>query len=308
MTEENKIEINQIKDYLFEVLDISLDDISSIQLLGGMTNKNYRVVVKGKEYVLRTPGSGTERMINRKEEKMNVIQVSELGLDAELIYFNDETGVKITEFIKEAETLNGNSTKKTDYMEPIAAAIRTLHDSNIKMINHFDVFEKIHEYERLIMDLQCRPYDGYDEVKAKVMALKEVYQSLNIILTPCHNDLVPENIIRGRGGKIYLIDWEYSGMNDPIWDVAALSLECEFTQEEEALFLSFYLNQDHIPLDIQQRVLINKIFQDFLWSIWAIFKGAEGDDFGSYGIDRFNRAKENLESELIKEVTYEYKK
>lgn len=308
MSEGDRVQRGIIKDSLKEALGISTDDIASIEPLGGMTNKNFKVVVKGQEYVVRIPGNGTERMINRREEKANVMLISEIGLDAELIYINDETGVKITEYIKRAETLNGISAKRHDYMEQTSAAIRLLHDSEIKMANCFDVFEKIHFYEQLILDKNCMPFEGYEEVRAEIMALKEVYQSLRIVLAPCHNDLVPENIVRGCDGSIYLIDWEYSGMNDPIWDVAALSLECEFTQEEEALFLSLYLNREQVPLEFQQKVLMNKIFQDFLWSIWAIYKEAEGDDFGSYGINRFNRAKKNLKSELILGVTYEFKK
>jgi len=131
---------------------------------------------------------------------------------------------------------------------------------------------------------------------------------MNITFKPCHNDLVPENLVKSGDGKVFLIDWEYAGMNDPMWDIAAHSLECEFTPEDEELFLSLYLQQDEIPLEIQQRVIMNKIFQDFLWSIWTIIKEAKGDDFGQYGINRFNRARENLNHELIRELAYSYEK
>lgn len=298
----------QIKGYMMEALDINVEEIEDIQPFGGMTNKNFKVLAAGKEYVLRIPGNGTEQMINRKEEKVNAALASELGIDTPLVYFNDETGVKIAELIPNAETLTGKTAKRQDYMELTTGILRKLHQSDVKMANRFDVFEKINDYERLMEEANGQPYEGYEEVRAQVMNLKDIYEGMNVELTPCHNDLVPENFVKSGKDKIYLIDWEYSGMNDPMWDVAAHSLECDFSSEDEELFLSLYLNEDTVPIEIQQRVLMNKIYQDFLWSIWTIIKEAKGDDFGTYGIDRFNRARKNLNHTLIKEMSYEYKK
>ncbi|MDN3018993.1 phosphotransferase [Paenibacillus sp. BSR1-1] len=297
-----------IKSHLMEALDLAYEDIEDIQPFGGMTNKNFKVVIKGKEYVLRIPGNGTESMINRREEKFNAALVSKLGIDTELLYFNEETGVKIAELIPNAETINSKMAKRQDIMELSTANFRKLHNSGLEMANRFDVFEKMDEYERLMIEAGGQPYHPFKEVKEQVMVLKRIYQGMDIKLTPCHIDPVPENMVKSGEDKLYLIDWEYSGMNDPMWDLAAHSMECSFTPEEEELFLSLYLQQDEIPLEIQQRVLMNKIFQDFLWSTWTVIKEAKGDDFGTYGIDRFNRCRENLKHDLIREMAYEYKK
>ena len=93
--------------------------------------------------------------------------------------------------------------------------------------------------------------------------------------------------------KLYLVDWEYSGMNDPMWDLAAHCLECDFSNNEEELFLSLYFKQEVEPR-YKTKMLIYKICQDFLWSIWTNIKEANGDDFGTYGEDRYNRAKTNI--------------
>ena len=298
----------QIKSYLMEALDLEYEDIQQIQPFGGMTNKNFKVTVNEKEYVLRIPGNGTEQMICRKDEKVNSMLVSKLGIDTDVIYFNEETGIKIAGLIPNAETLTGKTAKRQDYMMLTTAVLRKLHESGIEMANQFDVFEKITEYEHLMAEAKGQPFEHYDEVRAQVMFLKGVFEAMNITFKPCHNDLVPENLVKSGDGKVFLIDWEYAGMNDPMWDIAAHSLECEFTPEDEELFLSLYLQQDEIPLEIQQRVIMNKIFQDFLWSIWTIIKEAKGDDFGQYGINRFNRARENLNHELIRELAYSYEK
>lgn len=295
-----------IKGHIMDALNLDYEDIEGIQPFGGMTNKNYKVDIKGKEYVLRVPGAGTETMINRKEEKYNVSLVSQLGLDTELLYFNEETGVKIAELIPGAETLNSKICKRQDYMELITANFRKLHTSNLQMANHFDVFERMGYYEQLMKEVNGQPYEPYDEVKEQIQNLKEIYQAMNIQQTPCHIDPIPENMVMSKDGHLYFIDWEYSGMNDPMWDLAAHSLESGFSPEEEELLLMLYLKQDEVPVEIHQRVLMNKIFQDFLWSIWTVIKEAKGEDFGTYGIDRFNRCREHLNHDLIREMTHVY--
>ena len=132
-----------------------------------------------------------------------------------------------------------------------------------------------------------------NEVKKDVYAVKNYYESLTIEQAPTHIDALYQNFIKSGDNKLYLIDWEYSGMFDPLWDLATHSIESEFTLLEEELFLSHYFQRDVTELETR-RILIHKIFQDYLWTMWTIFKEAKGDDFGSYGIDRFERAKKNI--------------
>jgi thiamine kinase-like enzyme len=94
---------------------------------------------------------------------------------------------------------------------------------------------------------------------------------------------------------MYLIDWEYSGTNDPMFDLAALFLENEFAPEDEELFFHYYYGAEQQPNASREKILIFKILQDYLWSIWTVLKESRGDDFGSYGIDRFTRAQRNIE-------------
>ena len=82
-------------------------------------------------------------------------------------------------------------------------------------------------------------------------------------------------------------------MFDPLWDLATLSLESGFDVQEEALFLGYYFEREATEEE-KKRILIQKVFQDYLWSLWALFKGAKGDDFGSYGNDRFERLQRNI--------------
>lgn len=294
LRKEAEFKEKQIKQCIVEGLGIQEDKITDIQPFGGMTNTNFKVCVDDSEYVLRIPGSGTENMISRYDEMVNSKFASELGIDAELIYFNEKTGVKLAEFIPNAETLNPKTAKRNDNMMLTAAVLKELHNSNALMSNSFNVFEKIEQYEGLLDKVRGDNFNDYEQVKRKVMKLRDVYEDMKIKVTPCHNDTVPENFVKSGENKIYLIDWEYGGLNDPMWDIAAHCLESGFSVEEEELFLKYYFN-GKIEVLHKKRILMNKIFQDFLWSIWTKIKEATGSDFGTYGMDRYRRAKENIQ-------------
>lgn len=291
---EAEFKERQIKRYVLEALSISEEQVTDIQSFGGMTNTNFKVMAGGEEYVLRIPGSGTEEMISRRDEMETANLASDLGIDAELLYFNAETGVKLAKLIPNAETLNPKTAKRSDNMILTANILKKLHSSDIVMNNVFNVFEKVEHYEGLLNKVNGSNFDDYVEVKSKIMQLKDMYEAMDVALAPCHNDTVPENFVKSGEDKVYLIDWEYGGMNDPMWDIAAHSLECDFSLEDEELFLSYYFNGS-VEESYKERILMNKIFQDFLWSIWTKIKESTGSDFGTYGIDRYHRAKKNLQ-------------
>ena len=98
---------------------------------------------------------------------------------------------------------------------------------------------------------------------------------------------------KAEDNRIYLIDWEYSGVNDPMADFAALFLESEFSEENQDYMMKQYF-QGETPANTWNKILCYQILWDYLWSQWTVIKEANGDDFGTYGIDRFNRAKTNL--------------
>ena len=290
---EKMLHLESLKELVSECLNVDIKQVKHIAAIGGMTNKNYKVMIDDQNYVLRVPGNGTEKMISRVDEIKNAAFAHEIGVDADLIYFNEQTGIKISKFIEDAQTLSPEGAKKPYVMKKICQLLNRLHQCGREMENEFNVYEKIESYEQLLNELKGEYYDDYQSVKQQVLQLKELMDDLEIKLAPCHNDTLAENFIKDEHDQYYLIDWEYAGMNDPMWDLAAHCLENGFNSDEEELFLKTYFKQE--PKEsYKTRVLINKIYQDFLWSLWTKVKEASGDDFGDYGIERYNRAKENL--------------
>ena len=267
------------------------EEIQSVEQLGGMTNQNYLVKTSSNQYIVKFFGKGTDKLIDRKNEKFNIELLKDLKLDVENYLFDIEAGIKVNQYIENAETLD-SATIKTKF-EKIAPILQTIHSSGKELKGEFAPFEEIKKYESLIQGEIY--YPNYEAVRKSVFSLKEELEKIGIEKKSCHIDLVPENFIEGPDEHLYLIDWEYSSMNDPMWDLAALFLESEFTPEEEADFLAYY-EGDKTPVS-REKIRIYKILQDIIWSLWTIYKEENGADFGDYGITRYNRAVKELQSQ-----------
>lgn len=289
-----------LTDDILEIFSKVLNEsIESIVPLGGMTNSNFLITTSKKtkennnQYVLRMPGNNSNNMINRHWEKENQIITSNFGLNIPTIYFEENSGIKITKFMKDAETLKPKSIK--NHIENIAKELHRLHTSDIKFKNDFDPFLKLNEYlnlakkENLLIygdDLKKALYI-FNELKEKLFDINQSKYGKNLFLRPTHGDLVAENILFDNG-RIYIIDWEYSGLNDPMWDIASLFLENDFTKNDEKCFFDSYEldNQD------KEKIEIYKNIQDILWTYWTFAKLNDNnkEEYLKYAKMRLERA------------------
>ena len=264
------------------------EEIQSVEQLGGMTNQNYLVKSTSNQYIVKFFGKGTDKLIDRQNEKFNLELLKDLKLDVENYLFDIEAGIKVNEYIESAITLDSTSIKtKFDKIAPI---LQTIHASGKELRGEFAPFEEIKKYESLIEEKI--PYANYETVREEVFSLEKRLADLGVDRKSCHIDLVPENFIESPQGRLYLIDWEYSSMNDPMWDLAALFLESEFTRQEEEAFLSHY-ESEQTPVS-REKIAIYKILQDAIWSLWTVYKEEQGADFGDYGVSRYQRAVKGL--------------
>ncbi|NIB96780.1 phosphotransferase [Streptococcus pseudopneumoniae] len=264
------------------------EEVLSVEQLGGMTNQNYLVKTTNKQYIVKFFGKGTEKLINRQDEKYNLELLKDLDLDVKNYLFDIEAGIKVNEYIESAITFD-STTIKTKF-DKIAPILQTIHASGKELRGEFAPFEEIKKYESLIEEKI--PYANYETVREEVFSLEKRLVDLGVDRKSCHIDLVPENFIESPQGRLYLIDWEYSSMNDPMWDLAALFLESEFTRQEEEAFLSHY-ESEQTPVS-REKIAIYKILQDAIWSLWTVYKEEQGADFGDYGVSRYQRAVKGL--------------
>ena len=264
------------------------EEIVSVERLGGMTNNNYLVETTDRKFIVKFFGKGTEKLINRIAEKSNLEKLRDLELDVENYIFDINEGIKVNEYIENATTFDAHYIKTKN--KEVAEILQKVHGSGKELEGEFKIFDEIKKYEDLIQGEIKYAY--YDKIRDKVFGLQSHLEEIGIDRKSCHIDLVPENFIEDENGRVYLIDWEYSAMNDPMWDLAALFIESNYRKSEEGDFFKYYYSEK-TPVSIA-KIMIYKILQDFLWSLWTIYKEEQGAEFGSYGQDRYNRCLKNL--------------
>lgn len=292
---ENQIctgDLSQIKTLLKKVLDT--EDYASLQRMGGLTNHTYHVtLLDGREYVVRIPGEGTETLIVRKDEYVSTKLACDLEIDAKMLYFGED-GSKVTEYIPNAVTMNAQLLHDCTHIAQLAQIFQKIHTCGVNTQVPFEVFDMARGYEAIIQQKQVPMFPDYTEQKQTVMDIKAfIDKNVEIRKVPCHNDPLCENWVEGNG-KLYLIDWEYAGMNDGMWDVADVSIEAGFGQEEDNILLTEYLNREPTELDYQH-FIANKIYVDYLWTLWAKARVPyDGQPMEDWAAERYGRMKENV--------------
>lgn len=268
--------------------------IKKIERLGGMTNRTYHLFVEGHEdVVVRLPGAGTETLINRADEEVSTKLANALGIDAPLYYF-DEQGAKVSHYIQNAHTMAAKDMRKPKHIKHISQILSTLHTSGEDTSVPFEVFDMALQYENIILDNGVSLYDDYEKIKRKVMRIKTKVNSIcGEPRVPCHNDPLCANWIIGEG-RMFLVDWEYAGMNDPMWDLADVSIESVYTEKEDALLLKHYFGREVNSIEMLS-FTANKIYLDYLWTLWGLTRVPfDHEMMQDYADLRYKRLKMNL--------------
>ncbi|MEG1630295.1 MAG: phosphotransferase [Erysipelotrichaceae bacterium] len=266
--------------------------ISEIVRLGGLTNKTFKVATNKGTIIVRLPGPGTEELISRKEEKISNMLACELGIDPGIIYFDDTTGDKISNYVEDAITMSPETLKEEKHLIQVAQILNKLHKCNVNTNIIFDVFGMAKDYEDFMVNNKVSLFKNYAMYKEQVYLIKEKLNRYNQKLVPCHNDPLCENWISGNG-SMYLIDWEYAGMNDAMWDIADVSIEAMLNEKEDLLLLENYFGRN-ITIDEKISFLANKIYLDYLWSLWGKTRVPFDDTMEDYANERFERMKTNI--------------
>lgn len=268
-----------------------------IARLGGMMNHSYKITrADGQEYLCRIPGEGTEDLINRADERKSTELACKLGIDTELLYF-DEGGRKVMRFVKDPQENSLAIMRRSENLTQAAAIFRKLHNCGVDTGVPFEVFETAAQYEKVIRDGGVALYDDYDEVKQTVMDIKAAVDATGVApKVPCHNDCLVGNWVIGGDGKLWLVDWEFSGMNEPMWDLSCLSIEHDYTPENDTELLEAYYGRP-ATVDEQKRFVAAKLYVDYLWTLWGLTRVPyDGAFMQEYADNRYARLKANIEA------------
>ncbi len=199
-------------------------DINVIDRLSGTTNRSYKIKHFQTSYALRLPGPGTARFINRQNERNNSLQIfRNLALTPEPVLLDAVSGIKIVRWVNCGKSLRTSNIGK--YLDIIARAVRKLHQSQCRFMHKICLVQMLDNYLKLVTREDY--YDGLEEMVSLCHYYQSTIDSLNLKNCPVHFDLVPENILVSRQGRIQLIDWEYSGQGFAEMDIASLFTESE---------------------------------------------------------------------------------
>lgn len=287
-------DIPKIKDLLQIVF--SDNEYRTLSRLGGMTNHSYKVTREDEqEYLVRIPGEGTEELINRNDERISTNLACRLGIDSELLYFGDD-GSKVMRFISNPQPMSNRLLQEHDIIEQAAGIFRKLHTCDENTGVRFEVFEMADLYEKIIYENHVVLYEDYPGIKQTVMDIKAAIDSAAPAQrVPCHNDSLVDNWVLDDNRKLYLIDWEYSGMNEAMWDLSCLSIEADFTDKHDEELLNAYYGHKASPNE-QTRFSATKLYVDYLWTLWGLTRVPyDGTFMQNYADMRYHRLKQNIE-------------
>lgn len=265
-----------------------------LERLGGLTN----LVFKAGDFCLRIPGKGTEEYINRANEAVAAREAAKAGVSPEVLHVDSGTGVMVTRYIAGAETMSPEKFR-TRPGSPARAgeAFRKLHDSGAVFPFRFELFAMIDDYLKVLSTKEVALPAGYHDVVRDAESVRSALAAHPLPIVACHCDPLCENFL-DTGERMWIVDWEYSGMNDPLWDLGDLSVEGKFDAAQDEEMIRAYFGGEARPAE-RGRIVIYKAMCDLLWTLWGLIQLANNnpvDDFRAYADGRFARCKALMET------------
>ncbi|WP_404926068.1 phosphotransferase [Mesorhizobium sp. ORM16] len=265
-----------------------------LERLGGLTN----LVFKAGDFCLRIPGKGTEEYINRANEAVAAREAAKAGVSPEVLHVDPGTGVMVTRFIAGAVTMSPERFKVRPGSPARAGeAFRKLHSSGAAFPFRFELFAMIDDYLKVLSTKEVALPAGYHDVVREAGGVRAALSAHPLPVVPCHCDPLCENFL-DAGDRMWIVDWEYSGMNDPLWDLGDLSVEGKFDAAQDEEMMRAYFGGEAKPAE-RGRIVIYKGMCDLLWTLWGLIQLANHnpvDDFRAYADGRFARCKALMET------------
>jgi thiamine kinase-like enzyme len=279
-------------------------DVSIQPLSGGLTNTNFKVTVNGFAYFVRVPGASTELLaIDRNNEYHNSKAASEAGVAPKILFHLPEFNVMVIEFLN-GITMSKDSLNEKGMPTRMAQAIKKLHQGP-RFFSDFNMFRLTEYYLNLCKERNIRVPDGYFDRMPTVAKIEKAMNVRPLPTVPCNNDLLAENYI-DDGKQLWLIDYEYSGNNDPTFELGNTCQEMQFNDEQISEVCAAYFpgtarqgRRGKATSEMISRMKLNMIMSDVGWGLWAAIQAKISTidfDFWGWAIERWSRAVDKMDS------------
>jgi thiamine kinase-like enzyme len=284
-----------IEEVVAKIEDWKGKNISVHPLSGGLTNTNYKAEVDGKFYLVRVPGTSTELLaIDRYNEYYNSKAAAETGVAPKVLHHLPEYNVMVIEFLQ-GKTMSKDSLNAPGMPTRMAQAIKKL-NSGPRFFLDFNMFRLTEYYLSLCRDRDIRTPEGYLDRMSTVGQIERAMSVNPLAPVPCNNDLLAENYI-DDGKQLWLIDFEYSGNNDPCFELGNTCQEMQFNEAQIIEVGSAYFGS--AAADKIARMKLNMIMSDVGWGLWAAIQAKISTidfDFWGWAEERWGRAVEKMDS------------
>jgi thiamine kinase-like enzyme len=259
------------------------------ELPGGLTNRNYKVTTPGGAFVARIASGGTELLaIDRECEYRNSVTAAAAGAGPPVIEYRRQDHLLVLGYL-EGRTLTSSDVADEGNIPRIAAACRLLHQGG-RFGNDFDMFDIQRRYLAVARSRGFRIPDGYDDLLAPFTAASKALAVRATATVPCHNDLLAANFI-DDGDRIWLIDYELSGNNDPCFELGNIAAESHLSDDALAGLVTAYYGRPRRSKIARARVL--GLAGMYGWTLWGAIQHAASPleyDFWSWAMERFEGA------------------
>jgi thiamine kinase-like enzyme len=260
--------------------------------LGGLTNRVYRCG----DSVLRVPGKGTEAYIDRVNEAAAAQAAAAAGVGPAVLHADAATGLMLTRLVPDAVTMTPALFRSRPGAPARAgAAFARMHRSGAVFPFRFELFAMVDRYLALLAPRDVALPEGWGAVLAEAGGVRAALARAPVPLAPCHCDPLCENFL-DTGDRMWIVDWEYAGMNDPMWDLGDLSVEAGMDEGQEDEMLAAYGATGAAD---RGRMVAYKAMCDLLWTLWGLIQLSDGnpaDDFRAYAEGRFARCRALMQS------------
>jgi thiamine kinase-like enzyme len=280
--------VSQIPDWDGKTIEISV-------LSGGLTNTNYRVQVAGEPFFVRIPGESTELLaVNRENEYFNSKAAAEAGVGPRVFYHIPDHDVMVLEFIM-GQTMSNEALNAPGMPTRIARSLKMLHRGP-RFLTDFNMFRLTQFYLKLCKERSIKIPEGYPEYMPCIISIEEAVSVNPLPTVPCNNDLLAENYI-DDGQLLRLIDFEYSGNNDPCFELGNTCQELGYDEARIRELCEAYFGKESAAM--LARMKLNMIMSDVGWTLWAAIQANISKidyDFWGWATDRWGRATVKMDS------------
>lgn len=275
-----------------DALHADMEEITQVTVLKkGMTNRSFLFSCKGKRYIMRIPGEGTDQLVDRRHEAAVYQAIREKNICDDIAYISPDNGYKITEYLAGARVCDPENPED---VRRCMQRLRGFHALRLTVAHSFDIFGQIEFYESLWNGAPSM-YKDYRQTKENVFSLREYIDAHVQERVLTHIDAVPDNFLfvkRDDGSEeIRLIDWEYAGMQDPHVDIAMFCIYALYDRRQVDETIAAYF-PDGCSQAVRLKIYCYIAACGLLWSNWCEYKWTLGVEFGEYSLRQYRYAKE----------------